>query len=201
MDLVTEKKIWSRNFWISKFLRLLIIILLSVLLTQLWNWQSQQDDTPVVTTDTQPTQQETPVVQEEPKEPVFPYEITLPAGTTGPVEGTEADKPSYTYTFSDGATLVVYPEGTTETPTDVTWRHTLDANNKLSVTDRVDSICAVGTLGCSAGNGVIEITSRPAEGSTNTFVVKITDSNIATKTVAQAAEQYEPIVESIKVNE
>lgn len=172
---------------------------LLVLLFQLWNWDSQQDQTDSVADNTQNSQTEqTPDIttEPEPEKPVFPFEISLPKGATGPVE----TKGGYKYTFSDGATMIVYPEGLSANSTDVTWSHTENSEGMLVVGELPTSLCGLGTTNCAAGNGSIDITSRPASGETNKYVIVIADKNVATKTFEQAQTEYKDIIETIKVN-
>lgn len=198
MDLATEKKVWSRNFWLRKLLRVAAFILLGVLLTQLWNWESQQDE-PTAINSSGSEQTEAQQVSEPEPEPVFPYEISLPDSATGPVEvTTEAGSLGYQYTFADAATMVVYPDGLEQNATDVTWTHQVGADGDVLITNQPTTLCALGTANCTAGNGTIDITSRPAEGR-GSVVVVITDTNIATKTFEQAQAQYEAIINTIKV--
>ena len=184
-----------------------MLALFSVLVF-LWNWDgpNQVETTTSNNTTTEQTVPDPPNIPDEPVEPVvqqpvepvFPFEISLPEGASDRVDvGTDA-QPAYEYTFADGATMTVYPEGVAAFPTDIEWEYTTDANGVVTVVERLDELCSAGTTGCSAGNGRIEITAVPSA-SVNQLVVFIDDANIATKTPAQAAQQYEAIVNTIRL--
>ena len=185
--------------------------LLFFVLVFLWNWDgpTQVESTETASNNTATTQPETtpatpavqqpvePVVQ-EPVAPAFPYTITLPEGASDRESvGTDVE-PAYRYTFADGALMTVYPEGRAAALTDIEWQYSSDADGKVTILQRLDQLCAAGTTGCSAGNGKIEITVVPTVAA-DKLVVFITDSNIATKTPAQAAVQYEAIVNTIRL--
>lgn len=201
---------WSQSFWREKIIRTLLMLALFAVLVFLWNWNGP---TQVETTTTNNNatgnvaqtvpdppdipENPTPVTQEPPA-PVFPFEISLPEGTSDRVSVGTDTQPAYEYTFADGAIMTIYPQGIAPFPTDIEWEYSTDASGNVTVAQRFDELCSAGTTGCSAGNGRIEITAVP-EVASDQLVVFIDDDNIDAKTPAQAAVQYEAIVNSIRL--
>ncbi|MEM6997964.1 MAG: hypothetical protein AAF413_03585 [Patescibacteria group bacterium] len=202
-DKEQQKQVWSAAFWREKIIRTLIAILLLVVLLFLWNWDSDTETASTgteqeATTQTQQTQTQTQTETSAPAEPA--YTLTLPDSASSAVQTQASGNPVETYTLVDGATIAVYTQGGLTSPTDITWEYTVSADTSAEVVERIDSLCAAGSDGCSAGNGQLEITVSPQSVNDGDVQIYIIDDNIDTKTVAQMTAQYEEIINSLKVS-
>lgn len=186
------------------------MVLLLVILVLLWNWEAPAEivadntgatDSGQLPTDENSEATDTPAVEAEPEVPKDPYEVTVDASVTGPVETVVGESTVYTYTFADGATMAISPSGETDLSADAVIEYTVDADGNVTVAGSTTSAsCAKGSAGCTSGNGAIDLVVKAQTGTDATLTIRITDKNISSKTVESAVTSYSAIIETMRIN-